>query len=75
MFLIAQCNNFFTFYELLEDMIKPVINQEIATEPEIDQNFNQRTIFLNFQKMQTMLLIRISSKLFKNKLDPIYRKI
>jgi len=36
MFLIAQCNNFFTFYELLEDMIRPVINQGIATEDEVD---------------------------------------
>lgn len=35
-FLIAQCNNFFTFYELLEDMIKPVIDLGIATEEEID---------------------------------------
>lgn len=24
-FLIAQCNNFFTFYELLEEMLNPVI--------------------------------------------------
>ena len=63
-FLIAQCNNFFTFYELLEDMIAPVIDLGIATEEEIDANFNQRLIFLQFQKMQSNLLMRLIQKLF-----------
>lgn len=47
-FQIAQCNNFFTFYELLEDIVRPVVDQEIATEEEVDLNFNQRSIFMQF---------------------------
>ena len=68
-FLITQCNNAFTFYELLEEMIAPVIEQGIATEEEVDQNFNQRAIFLKFQSMQTTLLLRLISQIFKNKLE------
>ncbi len=46
--MIAQCNNFFTFYELLEEILKPVIDRNIATEDEVDLNFNQRSIFMQF---------------------------
>lgn len=46
-FQIAQCNNFFTFYELLEEeIVRPVVENQIATEEEVDQNFNQRSIFI-----------------------------
>ena len=38
--MVAQCNNFFTFYELLEEILRPVIEKNIATEDEVDLNFN-----------------------------------
>ena len=74
-FIISQCNNAFTFYELLEGMIQPVISQGIATEEEVDAHFNQRVIFLKFQSLQTTLLFRLVSKLFKIKLQPIYVQV
>ena len=54
-------------------MVRPIIDQEIATEDEVDANFNLRSIQKQFKNMQTDLLIRISNNLFKLNLDPIYK--
>lgn len=39
-FHIAQCNNFSNFYELLEELVAPVVSLKIATDEEVDKNFN-----------------------------------
>jgi len=34
-FLIAQCNNSFNYFENLEKLIEPVVEEELATEEEV----------------------------------------
>ena len=31
------CNNFFTFFELFEDLVQPIKSQQLASENEIEQ--------------------------------------
>ena len=42
--MIASCNNFFTFWQLTQDLMNPMLEEGIATEDEIQDHFNQRTI-------------------------------
>ena len=39
-FLIAQCNDFFLFWQLFQDLINPMLEEEIATDDEIQEHFN-----------------------------------
>lgn len=55
-FLIAQCNNFFLFFEQMEDMLTQVRDLAICSEDEIEAHFSQRNIQQAFQRVQTKLI-------------------
>ena len=47
--LIAMSNNFFTFFELYEDLIKPIREKGLATEDEIENVIRPRIYFAVFE--------------------------
>ena len=49
--VIAQCNNFFLFWQIFQDLINPLIQSDLATEDEIQEHFNERTIIQKFNGM------------------------
>ena len=51
-FVIAQCNNSFLFWQVFQDLINPMIVSGMATEDQIQEHFNERTIIQKFNKMQ-----------------------
>ena len=59
-FLIAQCNNFFRFWQLFQDLINPVLQEKIATDEEIQASYNERTVIQEFNAMQDTLIAAIN---------------
>jgi len=55
-FMIAQCNNFFLFWQLFQDLINPMLEEKIATDDEIQKHFNERKVIEKFNDMQDLLL-------------------
>ena len=48
-YLIAQCNNCFTFFESMEDLLQPVKDSSpLCTEEEIEAHYSQRNILQFF---------------------------
>jgi hypothetical protein len=43
-YMIAQCNNCFTFFEAMEDLIQPVRESKICTDDELEAAYSQRNI-------------------------------
>jgi hypothetical protein len=54
--MIAQCNNFFLFWQLFQDLINPMLEEKIATDDEIQAHFNERKVIEKFNDMQDLLL-------------------
>ena len=64
-FVLAQCNNFFLFWQVFQDLINPLIKTGIATEDQIQDHFNERTIIQKFNNMQEQLLTHVTNRIFQ----------
>ncbi|CDW71658.1 ph domain containing protein [Stylonychia lemnae] len=71
-FLIAQCNNCFIYFELMEDLLQQV--SDTCTDDEIESHFSQRQIQSVFLKIQSVLLNQMTNAIFKIRLDLLYTK-
>jgi len=64
-FVIAQCNNFFLFWQVFQDLINPLLKTGMATEDQIQDHFNERTIIQKFNSMQDQLLTHVTNRIFQ----------
>ena len=63
-FCIAQCNNYFLFWQVFQDLINPMLQSGMATDDEIQGNYNERTIIQKFNSMQEKILEHITNRIF-----------
>jgi len=68
MFLIAQCNNFFRFWQLFQDLINPMVEGRMATDDEIQAHYNERQVIQKFGSMQDMLITQVCNRIFRKPL-------
>jgi hypothetical protein len=72
-YMIAQCNNCFTFFEAMEDLIQPVRESKICTDDELEAAYSQRNIQqYNQKRVQLRLLAHLTDQIFRLKLRPLY---
>jgi hypothetical protein len=48
---IAQCNNCFMFWQLFQSLVGPLIEEEIATDEEVQEHYNERQVIGKFTSM------------------------
>jgi hypothetical protein len=65
---IAQCNNCFLFWQLLQSLVGPLVEEEIASDQEVQDHYNERLIINKFNAMQDSLIGSITEMIFKKPL-------
>ena len=74
--MIAIHNNFFKFFSSMDELVRPVVDQKLVSEEDLEQvgsptshnllkNYSQRTVQQNFSEIGKILVRRISVHLFK----------
>ena len=67
-YMIGQCNNFYKFWQLFQSLIGPLVEEQIATDEEIQEEFNERQIINYFNTIQDMLIATVTDMIFTKKL-------
>lgn len=64
-FMVAQCNNFFRFWQLFQNLINPMIEEKLASDDEIQTHFNERKVIEKFNELQDYLLAQLTTRIFR----------
>jgi hypothetical protein len=67
-YMIGQCNNFYKFWQLFQSLIGPLVEERIASDAEIQEEYNERLVINTFNTIQDMLIATVTDMIFTKKL-------